>query len=65
MMTVAFVLWAVATVIRVFGPMFLRLDLLFVHAASGVAWTVAYLLLLAFGVPIWLSPRVDAASRSP
>ncbi len=63
-MTVAFGLLATAALVRVAGPVFTPSALLLSYQLSGALWTVAFTLLLLFGLPIWLKPRVDAKPES-
>lgn len=58
-MALAFLLLAAAMVVRVGGPLIGPSLLLASYWVSGVLWTLAFALLLAFGLRIWMSPRAD------
>lgn len=57
--TLAFVLLSLGVVLRVSAPLLSPSLLSPLWMASGGMWTLAFLLLTVFGVPIWFRPRVD------
>jgi uncharacterized protein involved in response to NO len=58
-MSLSFYLLALTTLVRVFVPIFSPQWTVLSYQVSGASWTVAFLLLLTFGMPIWWKPRAD------
>ena len=63
-MGIAFALVTAAAVVRALFPLLLDVRVETWWTISGVLWTLAFVLLLAFGFPIWISPRADHNDRS-
>lgn len=55
----AFVLLTAAALVRFLTPLLAPAFLSLSWTVSGILWTLAYLLFLLFGWPIWSKPRVD------
>lgn len=62
-MTVAFFLILAAGIIRASSPMLTGSVQSFSYQASGILWTLSFIVFLIFGFPIWTKPRVDADRR--
>lgn len=62
-MSVAFALVVIAALIRVGVPAISPALAQQSYQLSGACWTLAFLLLLHFGLPIWLAPRADRLPR--
>lgn len=58
-LSVAFGLLALATVTRALAPIWFPEALTNWWLLSGMLWTLAFALLLQFGIPIWFTPRAD------
>lgn len=63
-MSAAFALLVLAALIRVVVPVLFPDWAQQGYQLSGTCWTGAFLLLLHFGLPIWLSPRPDRTPRT-
>lgn len=60
----AFALLVLAALIRVAVPAISPALAPLSYQLSGGCWTLAFLLFLSFGIPIWFSPRADRAHKA-
>ena len=62
-MAVAFAFVILAGVVRAVFPLLLDAQVKTWWIISGTLWSLAFLLLLTFGFPIWVTPRADQGRR--